>query len=166
MNAVIPLAYHDYQVRFSLDGWINATDIAKKYERRLDHWLATQETEAYLAALGRHLNTRDRGDLIQTRRGAGGGTWLHPKLAVVFARWLDIDFAVWCDMQIDRLLSGDSVIRHRLNASFIAMDEQAKKGSAAGRELALHKHKMPVLAHSHECLIRQAQLQLNLGDES
>lgn len=166
MNAVIPLLYRDYQVRFNLDGWINATDIAKKYERRLDHWLATQETEAYLAALGRHLNTRDRGYLIQTRRGAGGGTWLHPKLAVVFARWLDIDFAVWCDMQIDRLLSGDGLAKQRLHASLAAMNEQAKKGSAAGRELALHKHKMPALAHRHECLVRQVQLQLNLGGEA
>lgn len=29
---------------------------------------------------------------------------MHPKLAVHFARWLDVRFAVWCDMQIDKLL--------------------------------------------------------------
>lgn len=164
MNAVIPLTYHDHQVRFNFDGWINATDIAKSYGRRLDHWLSTQETEEYIAALGRHLNTRKRGDLIHTRRGAGGGTWLHPKLAVVFARWLDIDFAVWCDMQIDRLLSGDNIIKQRLKVVALEMKEQDRKGSSAGRELALHRYRMPALQHDHDSLMRQMRLPLPQGE--
>jgi len=36
--------------------------------------------------------------------GHGGGSWLHPKLAVPFARWLDIGFSIWCDMQIEKIL--------------------------------------------------------------
>ena len=36
----------------------------------------------------------------------GGGTWLHPKLAIHFARWLDPKFAVWCDEQIEHIISG------------------------------------------------------------
>jgi hypothetical protein len=32
----------------------------------------------------------------------------HPKLAVVFARWLDVQFSVWCDLQIDKLLRGEA----------------------------------------------------------
>ena len=40
---------------------------------------------------------------LKTKRGQGGGTWLHPKLAVRFAQWLDPKFAVWCDMQINSL---------------------------------------------------------------
>ena len=44
---------------------------------------------------------------IKTRQGKHGGTWLHPKLAVPFARWLNTRFAIWCDMFIDRLLRGE-----------------------------------------------------------
>lgn len=47
--------------------------------------------------------------LVKAKAGAsdiGGGTWLHPKLAVRFAQWLDMDFAIWCDEQIDNLLRG------------------------------------------------------------
>lgn len=88
MTNVIPLKYHAQTVRFSTDGWINATELAKSYGRRLDFWLKTEETQAYLESIGRYLNTSSRRDLIQTRRGKGGGTWLHPKLAVVFARCL------------------------------------------------------------------------------
>lgn len=48
-------------------------------------------------------------NLVVTKSGPpsiGGGTWLHPKLAVVFARWLDDDFAVWCDENIDNIIHG------------------------------------------------------------
>jgi hypothetical protein len=47
--------------------------------------------------------------LVKTKTGGlenGGGTWFHPKLAVPFARWLDVRFAIWCDIQIDRLIRG------------------------------------------------------------
>lgn len=46
-------------------------------------------------------------ELIRTKRGSpenGGGTWFHPKLGVVFARWLSFEFAVWCDSQIELII--------------------------------------------------------------
>ena len=43
--------------------------------------------------------------------GRGGGTWLHPKLAVSFARWLDLKFAIWADLHIDALLRSREVAR-------------------------------------------------------
>lgn len=48
--------------------------------------------------------------LVQTKRGGKkgtAGTWCHPKLAVFFARWLDVRFAVWCDLMIDNILNGN-----------------------------------------------------------
>lgn len=38
------------------------------------------------------------------------GTWLHPKLAVAFARWLSDEFAVWCDLTLDNHIRSRSVI--------------------------------------------------------
>lgn len=51
--------------------------------------------------------TFDKNQLVKVKKGSsvnGGGTWFHPKLAVAFARWLDVKFAVWCDMQIEKIL--------------------------------------------------------------
>ncbi|PSJ79956.1 hypothetical protein C7N83_09155 [Neisseria iguanae] len=50
-----------------------------------------------------------KNQLVIVKKGApatGGGTWLHPKLAIDFARWLNPHFAVWCDEQIEKILSG------------------------------------------------------------
>ena len=49
---------------------------------------------------------------------------MHPRLAVAFARWLDVRFGVWCDDQIFQILSGQHVhydwkkSRHETSASF------------------------------------------------
>ena len=39
---------------------------------------------------------------------AARGTWAHPKLAIFFARWLDVRFAVWCDAMIEDILKGNA----------------------------------------------------------
>ena len=113
---IIKLDYQGLDVGFTGEGWFNATLAAEKFGKRVDHWLANQETKDYMGALSTHLNTRKTGDLIQTKRGKNGGTWLHPKLAVAFTRWLSPDFSVWCDCQIDGLIRGNHPYYDRLRA--------------------------------------------------
>ena len=53
-------------------------------------------------------------DLIITVGNKGGdkhefGTWFHPKLAIVFARWLSTEFEIWCDEKIEELLREGSI---------------------------------------------------------
>lgn len=107
MTQLITLEYDGMPVDFTGAAWFNATEVAKKFPgKRVDNWLANAETERYMAALARSLNSLNSRDLIRTRRGGKGGTWMHPKLGVAFARWLDVNFSVWCDMQIDQILRG------------------------------------------------------------
>ena len=100
MSNIIKYDFQGSLYSFNTDGWFNATEAAKRYGKRVQHWLDNAETQEYI----RILNNRISGDLIVAKRGANGGTWLHPKLAVVFARWLKIEFAVWCDEQIDAII--------------------------------------------------------------
>ena len=103
MSNIIKVDFQGAAISFDERGWFNATVAAAKFGRRVDHWLKTRETKGYIAALCEISNTPKKG-YLRTRRGNEGGTWLHPKLAVVFARWLDVRFAVWCDEQIDTIL--------------------------------------------------------------
>lgn len=100
MSNIIKYDFQGSLYSFNMDGWFNATEAAKQHGKRIQHWLDNAETQEYI----RILNNRISGDLIMARRGANGGTWLHPKLAVAFARWLSIEFAVWCDEQIDVII--------------------------------------------------------------
>lgn len=135
--------FDTHSITFQTDGWFNATDAAEKFGRRVDHWLKTADTQSYIAALCDISNTPEKG-YLKTKRGAGGGTWLHPKLAVNFARWLDPRFAVWCDLQIDELLRGKTTwigSRHQASASYRLMSDMLKMGrDDAGKETKDHHY--------------------------
>lgn len=162
-NNVIPFRYQGEAVRFNSDGWINATDVAKREGRRLDKWLSTQETQDYIAALGRHLNTPEKGDLIHTVRGRNGGTWLHPKLAVAFARWMSADFAVWCDLHIDALLRGELTEKQQFEQACKLLGDGQNLASLHGKGLADWRSKKPLLERNMGEARDRLQLVLGLA---
>jgi hypothetical protein len=102
-TAIITRTYQDHAISYSADGWFNATEAAAKFGKSPYEWQRLPDTVAYVAALERKYG---KIPYSKSKRGAGGGTWLHSKLAVNFARWLDVDFAVWCDEQIDGIIRG------------------------------------------------------------
>lgn len=116
-------------VSFLDNGYVNATVIGKHFGKRPETFLKTEETKTYIQTLAQQLEAEqydtkqdfnehsqmrkrsvfEQNQLVIVKRGApenGGGTWLHPKLAILFARWCDVKFAVWCDIQIEKILSG------------------------------------------------------------
>jgi hypothetical protein len=107
---------------FTDDGWFNATDAAAKYDKRPADWLKQDNVKEYMTALSAYLGISDSKSLIRAKRNSG--TWMHPKLGVAFARWLDVGFGVWADMQIDGILRGNvdqKKLRHEAAASFKVM---------------------------------------------
>lgn len=124
---IIPFDYQGQSITFNADGWINATIAAARFDKAPNDWLRLSSTEEYIEKLASRMNESNTGKsritLVTTRRGntANSGTWLHPKLAVKFARWLSVDFEIWCDEQIDALVLGDQ-----------ANWQQARQQSAVG----------------------------------
>lgn len=76
------------------------TKAAQHFGKSLDDFWRNKEAAEYLKALG-DITPADSRELIEARPGRYGGTWAHPKLAVFFARWLDMRFSVWCDAVIE-----------------------------------------------------------------
>ena len=102
---IIKLDYTDRAISATRQAWFNATEIAAMFGKQPYEWLRLPETERYIQALckreaekqadsntGKSRITKSR--FIKAKRGNAGGTWLHPKLAIAFARWCDVDFAV------------------------------------------------------------------------
>ena len=106
------LSFGSTAVSFRQDGFLNATQIAAHFGKLPKDYLKTEQTQQYIAALAESLSERtkiltDKNQLVIVKKGgAEQSTWLHPKLAIHFARWLDPRFAVWCDEQIEQILSG------------------------------------------------------------
>ena len=111
---IIPFDYEGHAVRFNADGWLHATEIAERFGKEPAQWLRLDSTKEYIERLSERMEKSNVGKshitLVKTRRGntSTSGTWLHPKLAVKFARWISVDFEIWCDEQIDALVRGES----------------------------------------------------------
>ena len=123
MSQIITRNYQGHAIAYQGDGWFNATQAAAKFGKIPYEWQRLPETVAYIAALERKYG---KIPYSKSKRGGSGGTWLHPKLAVRFAQWLDVDFAVWCDEQIDALIRGRDdwrKHRHQSASSFKVLNE-------------------------------------------
>lgn len=167
MSNVIPFRYQGQPVRFNTDGWINATEAAKRFSKKPSHWLELPSTKSYMAALARHLGgSFDAGKsdikLVETSRVRGkAGTWLHPKLAVAFARWLSDDFAVWCDLHIDALVRGELTEKQQFDRACKTLAAGQQLASLSGKQLAEWRWNKPGLEREVEHW--RAQLQMTLA---
>lgn len=87
------------------------TKAALVFEKRAPKFLELPSTKEYIEALRESLGSdAQKSDVYVSKAGwhlnKDVGVWAHPKLAVFFARWLDVRFAVWCDAVIEDLLKG------------------------------------------------------------
>ncbi|HFA4942575.1 TPA: KilA-N domain-containing protein [Neisseria gonorrhoeae] len=112
MNVSV-LNFGNTPVSFRQDGFLNATAIASHFGKLPKDYLKSEQTQQYISALAENLSVRrkiltEANQIVIVKRGGSEqGTWLHPKLAIHFARWLNPKFAVWCDEQIEILLNGN-----------------------------------------------------------
>ena len=130
-NAIKTLDFQGTGIQFSADGWINATASAKELGKdRLDNFLASTAFIEYAQVVAA-ANSLNFSDLQITKRGGkstiGVGTFLHPELAVAFARWVSPAFAYWCDKQVAAL------IQKALAAPRIAEQARTRKLQRLGR---------------------------------
>lgn len=107
MNTPIVYDYKGSKISFAngKNVMVNATEMAKSFDKRPAKWLELPSTKEFLAALTA-IRKSDTA-LIQTNSGGingGGGTWMHEDVALEFARWLSPAFAIWCNDRIKELL--------------------------------------------------------------
>lgn len=81
------------------DGFVNVTQLCKAHiqktgERKdASEWFETEMSKAALSTLAERLNVPTT-SLYERKPGRNGGTWIHPRVAVRFAMWLDNDFSL------------------------------------------------------------------------
>ncbi|MCP9942452.1 MULTISPECIES: KilA-N domain-containing protein [Synechococcales] len=84
--------------RRSTDGYVNATAMCKANGKRWKDYRESDRCQLYLDALESVAGISVHA-LVESRSGGagGGGTWVHPQVAVDLARWISAPFAVWMD---------------------------------------------------------------------
>jgi phage antirepressor YoqD-like protein len=134
--------YNGYDITFfkGENLMINATEMAKVFNRRVNDFLRLKATEDYIDVVSTDTGIPATA-LIQTIRGGGSeqGTWMHEDVAIEFARWLSPRFGKWCNDKIKELMTTgytklDSISRKDL-AKMLFEAEETKERVAAMAEL-------------------------------
>lgn len=90
--------------------YANATSMCKVFGKQPSDWLKIKSTQEYIDEL-QGIGTSSEGvKLVKIiNDGFNNGTWIHEKLILDLARWLNVKFRVWCDEQITTLLRDGKV---------------------------------------------------------
>lgn len=100
------------------DGYINATELCKAAGKKFNDYSRLEATVAYLAELSKQEGLpviagnpaiKEKQPLIESRPGspaAGGGTWVHPQVAINLGQWLSAEFAVKVSRWVYDWMSG------------------------------------------------------------
>ena len=85
--------------------YANATSMCKPFGKLAKDWLKTAQTQRYISALEQKENNPN-GFTISSKGGIveNSGTWIHEKLVLRLASWLDVEFELWIDEQISTLI--------------------------------------------------------------
>jgi KilA-N domain len=103
--------------------YVCITDMAAAAGKFVGHWNELKATKEYLTAfsevIGIPITDNHAGftgftgftGLICSIQGIGveQGTWVHPKIAIRFAQWCSVEFAIQVDFWIDELLTTGKV---------------------------------------------------------
>lgn len=106
--------YQDTQIHFLLNPtddnvMVNATEMAKLFEKRMDVFLKSEHAKAFINVLlstpyGGNKTPLTMDEIIFANKKAG--TYMHRILALKFAAWLSPEFEVWVFSMIDQIMFG------------------------------------------------------------
>lgn len=88
---------------------VNATQMARPFEKRPNVWLKTVEAVRLRQALVDDGVCRNLESQVFATRGPYGATWLEVHLWIHFAQWLSPAFASWCSKKIVPLMQEGNV---------------------------------------------------------
>lgn len=90
----------------TIDGryMVNATEMARPFEKRPAVWLKTVEAVRLRQELVENGVSPSLESQVIATRGSQGATWLEVHLWVQFAQWLSPAFASWCSKKIITLM--------------------------------------------------------------
>lgn len=152
---LIKKEWNGFEIEFEeLNGQLmaNATMMCEPFPKKAMYdWLRTKKTQSYIKAL--ELKTGIT-VLSDTKVGKNGSTWIHEKLILRLAQWLNDDFAIQCDEWVAELLRTGTVTTKPktqidiLVENALALQAQERKLAQLETEVEVVREDVKQLAHT------------------
>lgn len=103
------------------------------------HWFVTNDYKRYTEALSASIGIPIDGIVISKpgQPANGGGTWIHPRLAIKLARWCSVEFEIWCDDHIKELIDTGSTELPHYSDNWLCPNWNKARTIGKGKRLTL-----------------------------
>lgn len=142
---------------------VNATEMARPFDRRPAVWLKLIETVRLREALVEDGISADTVSQVVTTRGPHGATWLEIHLWTQFAQWLSPAFAAWCSKKLVHLLrDGHAELRDEAPQAPPPPPEPEPAEEFCSEDLLLpapatYEEALTVIEDQHDTICRQKE---------
>jgi len=115
------------------DNYVNLTQMAKANNVQLKHFNESEYAKKYMKALQESINGEQesingQSPLMEVKGfGAAKTTWGHPLVAIAFGQWISPEFHVWCNLNIQTLMTNGTVSLPQVVQPKLASEEKAVK---------------------------------------
>lgn len=132
MNTIQVYKWQNVDIQFDVVAgqlMANATAMCQAFNKRPVNWLDLPTTQRYISAIQAKSQNLT---LIHTRRGGESpGTWIHEKLILKLAQWLDVEFEIQCDEWLSELHRTGKIELHPTTTSSTIMPDFSNPAEAA-----------------------------------
>jgi hypothetical protein len=93
-------------------GYVNASQMAKANKKLLADYMRLKSTTEYLQALVHDMGIPISSLVIEiSGRASSQGTWVHPEIAIDIARWVSVEFRVWANRTLTKVMIAEAQIQ-------------------------------------------------------
>ena len=147
MNEVVKV-FEGKEIMFKMvDGEVYAKANSMCEPKQLENWKNSVNTKRYLEALKNKDSLKSR-ELILSKRGGeelGGGTWIHEKLILNLARYVSVDFELWCDEIIAELIrEGEVSMKPKIPQTYAEALLEAGRLALENEQLVKNNKKLEI----------------------
>jgi hypothetical protein len=88
-------------------GYVNGTQMCKANNKFLADYTKLKSTKQYLQALSNDMKILISSLVIEVQgHGSEQSTWIHPEIAIDLARWVSVEFRIWANRTLMKVIMG------------------------------------------------------------
>jgi hypothetical protein len=93
-------------------GYVNATQMCHANNKSWGHYKERKSTKAYWAALSNDIGIPISSLIIEIDGyGSSQGTWIHPEIAIDLAQWVSVEFRIWANRTLTKVIIAEAQIQ-------------------------------------------------------
>ena len=147
MNEIVKV-FEGKEIMFKMvDGEVYAKANSMCDSVKLDNWKRSANTKRYIEALKNKAsnNSVKITEFIISEEGVKGGSWIHEKLILNLARFVSVDFELWCDEIITELIrEGEVSMKPKIPQTYAEALLEAGRLALENEQLVENNKKLEV----------------------